>query len=97
VDEDKNRSDREKRRSASTRKGSAREDSSQKKSKSKRKIRMDRDRSKDTPNDIETHVETTGYSPFKSGLGGAAGLKIGGAGVDPTIGFSMSGSQAHTG
>ena len=58
---------------------------------------MDRDRSNDTPNEIETHVETTGYSPFKSGLGVGAGLKIGGAGVDPTIGFSMSGSQVNPG
>lgn len=58
---------------------------------------MDRDRSNDTPNDIEIDVETMGYSPFKSGLPVGAGLKIGGAGVNATIGFSMSGSRVNPG
>jgi hypothetical protein len=97
VDEGKNGSDRKKRKSVSTQKGSAREDSSEKKSKSRRKKRMDRDRSNDTPNDIEIDVETMGYSPFKSGLPVGAGLKIGGAGVNATIGFSMSGSRVNPG
>ena len=88
---------RQRKRSISKDKASGKKELSQSKSKSNRKKRSERDRSNDTPNNIETNIETTSYSPFRSGLVDGEKLKVGDTGVRAVKGFSMSGNQVKPG